>query len=319
MDIRRCVITAIAVMFGSLGAAGDFPISMQVGEAQAPSIKVHTDLVVLHVAVLDEQTRFVRGLPATRFRVFEDGVPQTIRLFSNEDRPATVGLLVDNSGSMHNKREDVILASLAFARASHPDDEYFVVHFNERSWMGLPVGTSFTSSLAMLTKAVSQAGALGRTALYDAVDQGLEHLRQAQNPHRVLVVVSDGADNASAIGFEQLVRRAQQTDVVIYTIGLFDPYARDRNPRVLKELAAATGGETFLPGSIGGATTVLERIARDIRGIYLLGYESTNNARDGKYRRVRVELESPGRKSVKVRARSGYFAPSDVQPESVGP
>lgn len=319
MGIQRCVITAVAVIFGALTGVSDSPISAQVGDAQAPSIKVRTDLVVLHVAVLDEQARFVRGLPPARFRVVEDGVPQTIRLFTNDDRPATVGLIVDNSGSMHNKREDVVLASLAFARASNPDDEYFVVHFNERSWMGLPAGASFTSSPAMLTKAVAQAGALGRTALYDAVNQGLEHLGEAQNPHRVLVVVSDGADNASAIGFEQLLRRAQQTDVVIYTIGLFDRDSRDRNPRILKELAAATGGESFLPGDVRRTAAVLERVARDIRGIYLIGYESTNSARDGKYRRVRVDLESPGRKRLKVRARHGYFAPSEVQSDSVGP
>jgi Ca-activated chloride channel family protein len=127
----------------------------------------------------------------------------------------------------------------------------------------------------------------------------------------VLVVVSDGGDNASAMSFEQLLQRVQQTDVVIYTIGLFDEYARDRNPRVLEALAAATGGEAFLPGGIDGAAAVLQRIARDIRSIYLIGYESTNPTRDGKYRRVRVKVQSGRGEKLKVRTRGGYFAPSD--------
>ena len=320
MGIPRFVIVSTAVALGFLVGLSHSPAApAQVREAQVPLIRVHTDFVVLHVAVLDNKSRFAPGLPEDRFKVSEDGVPQAIRLFSNEDRPAAIGLVIDNSGSMHNKRADVILAALAFARASNPLDEYFVVHFNERVWMGLPDGMPFASDPGMLTKALAQATARGRTALYDAVDRGLDHLRQAQNPHRVLVVVSDGGDNASAIGLQQLLQRVQQTDVVIYTIGLFDEYARDRNPRVLKELAAATGGEAFLPGGIDGAAAILQRIARDIRSIYLIGYESTNTTRDGKYRQVRVNLQSAGGEKLKVRARAGYVAPSNaVQIEGVG-
>jgi VWFA-related protein len=282
--------------------------------SQVETLKVHTDLVVLHVAVLDGKSRFVPGLPQDRFNVYEDGVPQTIRVFTNEEGAATIGLVIDNSGSMHNKRTDVGAAALAFARASNPLDEFFVVHFNERVWMGLPEGAPFTSVPVMLTESLSHIGAYGRTALYDAVERGLQHLSDAHNPHRVLVVVSDGGDNASAMSFERLLRHAQQTDTVIYTIGLFDEYSRDRNPRILKELAAATGGEAFLPGSVRGATAVLERIAHDIRSTYLVGYEPTNAIRDERYRKVRVVVDAADRGTLKVRARTGYFASAPTGP-----
>ncbi|MBI4485361.1 MAG: VWA domain-containing protein [Acidobacteria bacterium] len=311
MAIQRSAIATVAAALGTFLGLGGSVASAQISEAQVPLIRVHTDLVVLHAAVLDGKSRFVAGLPEGRFSVLENGVPQTIRLFSNEDRPAAIGLVLDNSGSMRDKRGDVVLAALAFARASNPLDEYFVVHFNENVWLGLPDGMPFANGPETLTKALAQARAFGRTALYDAIARGLEHLRQAQNPHRVLVVVSDGGDNASATEFEELLQRVQQTDVVIYTIGLFDEYARDRNPRVLKELAAVTGGEAFLPGGIDGAAAVLQRIARDIRSIYLIGYESSNTARDGKFRQVRVTLQTPRGERLKIRTRPGYFAPSD--------
>ncbi|MBI2829273.1 MAG: VWA domain-containing protein [Acidobacteria bacterium] len=195
-----------------------------------------------------------------------------------------------------------------------PLDEFFVVHFNERVWMGVPGGAPFTRGPVVLTEALSHIGAYGKTALYDAVERGFLHLSDAGNPHRALVVVSDGGDNASAMPFERLLQHAQQADTIIYTIGLFDQSSRDRNPRILKELAAATGGEAFLPGSIRGATAVLERIARDIRSTYLVGYEPTNTVRDGNYRNVRVVVDAAGRGTLKVRARPGYFAPASTEP-----
>ncbi len=139
-------------------------------------------------------------------------------------------------------------------------------------------------------------------------------MSDAGTSHRVLVVVSDGGDNASAMSFERLLQHAQQTNTVIYTIGLFDEHSRDRNPRILKELAAATGGEAFLPGSVRGATAVLERIASDIRSTYLVGYEPTNTVPDGRYRAVQVRVDDAGRGKLKVRARTGYLAPTAVRP-----
>ena len=308
--LRRTFLSAAAVAWVSLAGVSAAQRPGGSDASQGPTLKVHTDVVVVHAAVQDKKSRFVRGLPQDRIRIYEDGVPQTIRFFSNEDRAASIGLVIDNSGSMHNKREEVITAALAFAQASNPLDEFFVVHFNERVWMGLPEGTSFTSSPPMLANALSHVEAYGRTALYDAIARGLERLNEARNPHRVLVVISDGGDNASATRFEPLLRRAQLTDVAIYTIALFDENSRDRNPRILKELAATTGGEAFLPGSIHGTAKVLDRIAHDIRNAYLIGYEPANASWDGTYRTVRVELDGAGRGTLKVRARTGYFAPA---------
>ena len=276
---------------------------------QEPTLKAQTDLVVLHVAVVDRHSRFVSALPQDQFKIYEDGVPQTIQFFSNDDSAATVGLVIDNSGSMYRKRNDVIAAAQVFVEGSNPLDEFFVVHFNDRVWVN-PVGDSFTTDSRTLATALSHIEARGRTALYDAVSRGFQHLIFAHNPHRVLVVVSDGADNASATRFDQLLRDAQQTDTVIYTIGLFDEDSRDRNPRILRALSAATGGEAFLPGSFHGARAVLERIAHDIRSTYMIGYEPTNASRDGRFRRIRVELNPAGRDTLKVRARTGYVAPA---------
>ena len=280
--------------------------------SQGAVIKVHSDLVVLHVAVLDRASRFVSTLAQHQFRVYEDGVPQTISFFSREDQTATIGLVVDNSGSMQKKRGDVIVASLAFARASNPLDQLFVVHFNERVWMGLPEGMSFTSDVVTLARALAQVDARGQTALYDAVGRGLEHLGGAANSRRVLVVISDGGDNSSATRFEALLQHALQMDTVIYTIGLYDETAVDRNLRVLKQLSAETGGEAFLPDTVQNAAKVLERIAHDIRNSYTIGYVPTNASRDGKYRTIRVSVDSSGREKSKVRVRSGYLAPSDA-------
>lgn len=191
-------------------------------ESQVPTLKAHTDLVVLHVAVLDRHSRFVSGLPQDRFRIDEDGVPQTIRFFSNEDRAATIGLVIDNSGSMFRKRDEVIAAGWMFVDVSNPIDEFFVVHFNDRVWLTPAGDASFTTDHVVLAQALSAIEARGRTALYDAMTRGLQQLSHAHNAHRALVVVSDGSDNASTARFDQLLRDAQQTDTVIYTIGLFD-------------------------------------------------------------------------------------------------
>jgi VWFA-related protein len=311
MSTRRRIVLAagvvawatLAEVSGAGGAGGPRP-------SQVPTLKAHTDLVVLHVAVLDRHSRFVSALPQDQFRIYEDGVPQTIRFFSNEDRAATIGLVIDNSGSMYRKLDDVIAAGRVFVDGSNPLDEFFVVHFNDRVWLNPEGDTSFTTDPLVLATALSHIEARGRTALYDAVTRGFQHLNHAHNPHRVLVVVSDGGDNASAARFDQLLRDAHQTDTVIYTIGLFDEDSRDRNPRVLRALAAATGGEAFLSGSVHGAMAVLERIAHDIRSTYMIGYEPTNASRDGRFRNVRVELNATGHGKLKVRARTGYVVPA---------
>lgn len=277
--------------------------------AQVPqeraSFSSRTELAVLHVSVLDRQAGFVPGLPREAFTVAENGRPHPIAFFENDDDPVTVGLVIDNSGSMQPRRDAVIAASMAFASSSNPADEMFTINFNERVWPGLPPGRAFTSDLAELREALGRSGARGQTALFDGIDTALRHLAHGEKPRKVLVVVSDGGDNASKTTFSDVLETALRTDVVIYTIGLHDPNDREAKPGLLRELAEVTGGEAFFPRDNESVTPVLERIARDIRSSYTIGY-APPSAPPGARRQVKVDVRAPGHRKLKVRVRSSY-------------
>jgi VWFA-related protein len=278
------------------------------------TLKVNVDVVALRATAQDRKNTPVSGLNQNDFQVYEDGVLQPIKYFSHEDIPVTVGLVVDNSGSMKPKRHDVIAAALAFARSSNPQDQMFVVNFNEKVSFGLPVNIAFTDQVAQLQVALSSVAADGETALYDAVALALEHLKQGDRDKKVLIVVSDGGDNASKHKLADIIALVRQSNVIIYTIGIFDDEDPDRNPAVLNRLAKQTGGETFLPASLAEVTPICERIARDIRNQYTIAYVPTNRKRDGTYRVVQVKAAAPGHGRMLVRTRTGYFAPSAIPP-----
>jgi VWFA-related protein len=272
------------------------------------TISVNVDVVVLHATAQDRHGNLVSGLGKTDFQVYEDGVLQTIKYFSHEDIPVTVGLVVDNSGSMGSKRADVIAAALAFARSSNPQDQMFVVNFNEKVSFGLPKNVPFTDKVAQLEVALSRIAADGETALYDAVATALDHLKQGNRDRKVLIVISDGGDNASKHKLAEIMAMAGQPDATIYTIGIFDEGDGDRNPHVLKQLASNTGGEAFFPESSKNVLPICERIAHDIRSQYTLAYVPTKRKRDGTYRVIRVKATTTGDKRLSARARTGYFA-----------
>jgi len=274
------------------------------------TIRVDVDLVVLHATVRTHRGILVSGLNREDFQVFEDGVPQEIKIFSREDIPVTVGLVVDNSGSMKSKRAKVVAAALAFVRSSHPEDQMFVVNFNENVTFGLPADTPFTDNEDQLRVALSGVKADGMTALYDATAAALAHLTKGELDKKVLIVVSDGADNASQHTFAQIMAMAGQSDAIIYTLGLFETDDPDRNPGVLRRLARTTGGEAFFPRSIDRVVPISEQIARDIRNQYTIAYVPTNRTQDGTYRaiRVRVKAGTPDRERLSVRTRAGYYA-----------
>jgi VWFA-related protein len=275
-------------------------------------ISVDVALVVLHATVSDRQGGFVSDLGERDFEVYEDGVPQPIRLFSNEDIPVTVGLVVDHSTSMFPKLAEVTAAARAFVRSSNREDEMFVVNFNERVSLGLPGAIRFTDSTAELGNAIAATPTQGQTALYDAIAKGLEELKAGSRDKKVLIVVSDGGDNASAHKLAQVMELAGQSSAVIYTVGIFDESDQERNPGVLRRLARATGGEAFLPGQIGEVVAICERIARDIRHQYTLGYVPVNLTHDGAYRAIRVVARGKGRHDqLSVRTRTGYIASSE--------
>lgn len=273
------------------------------------TIRVDANSVVLHATVQNRKGTLVAGLGKDNFQVYEDGVLQQINYFSHEDIPVTVGLVVDNSGSMNPKRQEVIAAALAFARSSNPQDQMFVVVFNEKVSFGLPANTPFTDNVDQLEIALSRIAATGMTALYDAMAAALERLQEGNRDKKVLIVVSDGGDNASKHNLAQIKAIAGQSDAIIYTIDISVAEDPERNPGALRRLAKNSGGEAFRPESMRDVLPICERIARDIRNQYTLAYAPTNSMQDGTYRVIQVKARAPGRGRVIVRTRTGYSAP----------
>jgi Ca-activated chloride channel homolog len=274
--------------------------------SQLPSFSTEsTELVVVPVTVLDDRGRLIADLPRERFTVFDNGRPQTIAFFSNEDTPVTVGLILDDSRSMGPKLGQVIAAALTFARSSNPQDELFALAFNDAVQDPLPGKFLITSDLPAIESALSALRPDGRTSLYDALVAGLDRLADASRPRKILIVVSDGGDNASRATLDQVLARARRSNVTIYTIGLFDTNEVDTNPKVLKALARTTGGERFLPESPGRLIQDCQHIAREIRSGYTIGYVPPDH--DGAFHRVRVEIQ-PADRRLTLRTRPGYFA-----------
>ena len=274
-------------------------------------ISMDVALVVLHATVIDRQGGFVSNLEKQDFEVLEDGKPQPIRIFTNEDVPVTVGLVVDHSSSMKPKLVEVIAAARTFVKLSNPEDEMFVVNFNEHVSLGLPAKVRFTDSVAELIAAVAAAPADGQTALYDAIAKALEELQAGSRDKKVLLVVSDGGDNASTLRHAQLMRLAEQSSAVIYTIGIFDEEDEERNPRILKHLAQVTGGEAFLANQVSDIMDISKRIARDIRHQYTIGFVPAHETRDGVSHSIRVRAHANGRDKLFVRTRTSYVAASE--------
>ena len=219
-----------------------------------------------------------------------------------------MGLVVDHSTSMGPKLAEVTAAARAFVQSSNREDQIFVVNFNEIARLGLPPSIPFTDSGAQLEYAISAESARGQTALYDAIAKALEQLETASRDKKVLIVVSDGGDNASRRSLEQVMKLAEQSSAVIYTVGVFDPDDPDKNPGVLNRLAKTTGGEAILPGKLDEIVAVCQRIARDIRHQYVVGYTPSNPAPDGSFRAIRVLARAKGQNKLFVRTRTGYIA-----------
>jgi VWFA-related protein len=271
-------------------------------------ISVDVDLVVLQATVRDREGHTVMQLGKQNFEVFEDGKPQPIRLFRHEDTPVTVGLVIDHSGSMREKLADVTAGAQAFVHSSNPNDQMFVVNFNEAVSLGLPRGVRFSDNAEQLGGAIWGSRAIGATSLYDAIIEALKRLQQGTSDKKVLLVISDGGDNASKANLEQVLKMAEQSSAMIYTIGIFEPEDPDRNPKVLQRLARQTGGEAIFPTQLSETVEICERIARDIRDQYTIGYSSPNNQQDGSYHKVRITARTDKNGKLSVRARAGYRA-----------
>lgn len=286
--------------------------------AQEPDLKpdfsTESELVVLHVAVKDRNGGYVGGLGRDSFRVLEDRRLQKISFFNNQETPVTVGLLIDSSGSMAPNRDLVIAASMAFSKAMNPQDEFFVLGFNEHIHTPLPADKPFTSYEPALRVALVEAiKARGMTAVYNAVDAGLDYVQKGGFERQVLILLSDGGDNASNTTRAQVLANAQASNAVIYTIALIDPMDSEADPGFLERLSESTGGVAFKLNKADEIEEILQRVARDIRSMYTIGYVPSQAAsarldRKEELRRVAVDARLPTGQKLSVRTRRAYLA-----------
>jgi Ca-activated chloride channel family protein len=262
-------------------------------------------LVLLDVSVKDQHGTFVDNLTRENFRILENGVPQPVTVFDKEDAPVTLGLLVDESGSMTPKRNEVLAAAGALIGTSNPRDEIFVLNFNDSVKPGLPAGTLFSDDAAQLRAALYRGVPTGRTALHDAVVDGLQQLDLGRRARKALVVISDGRDTISLHSRVQMMAAVENSLATIYTIGLFDSDQGDSDPGILRRLAGVTGGESFFPGQPSGMTAVCRRIAQEIRQRYTLGYAPLPE-NHGALRHIQVRVSAPGRSALSALTRTRY-------------
>lgn len=297
-----------ALLITSLPAFAAIPAILPSAVLQQPTFRsTSSELVVLPVTVLGKHHAPVGDLPREAFTVYDNGRREDITLFTNEDTPVTVGLVIDASSSMRRKLAEVVAAAMTFARLSNPDDELFAIRFNDdvKKVTGDELSVRAADS-ETLRQALLSIRPDGRTALYDGLMAAFDELDRGSRPRKVLILISDGGDNASRATREQVLERARRSNAAIYTIGLFDEMDPDRNPGLLKSLARDTGGERFEPASPGPMLGACERIAREIRAGYTIGYPPPD--RDAAFHHVRVEARSTEGRPLEVRTRPGYFA-----------
>ncbi|MGA2987954.1 MAG: VWA domain-containing protein [Terriglobia bacterium] len=320
--VRRGFYALLLCPFLCLGAQAPQPANPHTPpvdkKGKEYTITIDVNEVVLHATVLDKRGHIINDLNQDDFHVYEDGALQTLTHFSHADSPVTMGIVIDDSGSMRDKRQAVNAAALIFAKTSNPQDQVFVVNFNDVYYLDTP--GDFASTIEDLKSALDKIDSRGGTALRDAVIASLDHVKLGNRDKKVLLVITDGDDNASRYTLEELMEKAQKSSTVIYTIGLLGSDETSnlfkirggeahRAAKVLKELADVTGGETYFPKSLDEVESTCRQIARDIRNQYTLAYRPTNLKKDGTFRNIRVEALQPRtRNKLVVRTRPGYFA-----------
>ena len=276
-----------------------------------------TRVVICNTTVFDKSGHLVTDLTRDAFAIAENGATQRITGFRREDVPVSLGLIVDNSGSMRIKRAAVEAASLALVKDSNPEDEVFVVNFNDEAFLDLPNRKNFTNDIREMEEALTRIDSRGGTAMRDAIRMSIDHLNEKANrDKKVLVVVTDGVDNESLITQEALVKAAQQSGVLIYAVGLLSDEDRGDASKARHELTAlaeATGGETYFPKEVSDVDRVAHLVAHDIRSQYTIQYTPSNAAMDGTFRQIKVAVNAPGH--LTARTRNGYYATPDQGPK----
>jgi Ca-activated chloride channel homolog len=274
-------------------------------------LSVNVDLTEVHVNVTDENDRPVGNLRMENFRVFEDRTEQKISVFKHEDIPVSLGLVVDNSRSIEPRKQRLDAAALSFVRKGNPEDETFIVHFDNEARLD----QEFTDSIPRLEQALGDAKPFGQTAIYDALTLGLEHMEHAKHTKRAILLITDGVDNSSRHTLSEAIEAAKRSRVAIYTVGLLSVSGGQKAEDSLIRIAEASGGRAFFPSNVDEAKAAMERVARDLREQYTLGYFPTNSSRSGVWRSIRVDVLPPqGQRPVprlNANYRHGYYSPSD--------
>lgn len=270
-------------------------------------LRTDSQLVVVSAGVKDAHGTNIRGLSAGAFQVFEDGHLQTIKQFASEDRPVTIGIVIDTSGSMRTKQAEVVAAALAFIESSNPEDETFVVDFNDHASLGLPPDVAFSQNPAQLRTALYAQRPEGRTALYDALTLAASHLAKGKWESKALLLISDGGDNNSMHTLQEAVRAVELSGAAVYCVALYDPEEPEHNLGTLHRLSQLTGGEVFVPAQLSEIGALCQRIAKDIRASYTLAYTPPNPDRYADPRKIRVIASTPATGKLRVRARTSYI------------
>jgi len=321
---RRGIFPAGSILVFLLLAAANSPAfaqSQAPGPTPAPktektqrgkSLKSEVDLTLVNVSVTDPYGRLVTGLEQENFRVFEDNIEQEIVRFSSEDVPISIGVIFDMSGSMSDKIDKSRLAAVQFFRTANPQDEFFLVNFNDRAQLASP----FTPNVEEIQDRLMFTSARGMTALYDGIYLGLSQMKGAHNTKKALLIISDGGDNHSRYTETDVRSFVKEADVQIYGIGIFEDYACQRSPEechgpgLLSEVTSMTGGRTFVVNRLADLPDIASKISMELRNQYVLGYRPSDRAHDGKWRKIKVKLRPPkGLPPLTVYSKTGYYAP----------
>jgi Ca-activated chloride channel family protein len=301
MPLHNSLIVAL------LGAILCFPAAAQ--EQSDAVFRADTRLVLLHASVVDKHGNLVTNLPKSAFKVYDDGKEQQIRIFRREDVPVSLGLIIDNSGSMRDKRGKVEAAALALVKASNPEDQVFIVNFNDEAYLDVP----FTNDIKRMQEGLAKIDSRGGTAMRDALSMSIDYLKEkGKRDKKVLLIVTDGNDNTSMITLEKLVEKAQKSEVLIYAVGLLNQEERrerKRAERALKALTVASGGLAHYPKEVDEVEEIAVQVAHEIRNQYIIAYSPTEQKLDGSFHRIKVDVKGPNRPTV--RTRTGYYATPD--------
>ncbi|MBI3680267.1 MAG: VWA domain-containing protein [Acidobacteria bacterium] len=277
-----------------------------VAQQEPPTFTADTQLVVLHMSVIDRNGKLINSLPRESFKVYENGAEQQIRRFLREDVPVSMGIVIDNSGSMRDKRQKVEAAALTLVKASNPKDEVFIVNFNDDAFLDVP----FTNDVKKMEEGLTRIDSRGGTAMRDALSMSLDEVKdKGKRDKKVLLVITDGNDNTSIMTLEKLLEKATRSEVLVYAIGLLSEEERReavRARRALVSLANTSGGLAFFPKDLAEVERIAVEVANEIRNQFMIAYTPTNQALDGSFRQIKVTVKGPG--SPTARTRAGYYA-----------